>query len=111
MIQRLARLHRNLVDVLLHASADVQQQDQRHRLVAVRKGDNRLRLAFIGDREVALGEILDQLVAVRHLNVHAHVRHAGFERRSGLIGLIDCRRRGFCVDSGRPHPEPAEALG
>ncbi len=81
MIQRLARLHRNLVDILLHAPADVQQQDQRHRLVTVRERDNRLRLAFIGDREVALGKILDQLVALGHLDVHAHVRYAGFEGR------------------------------
>ena len=88
MIQRLARLLSNLVDVLLHASADVEQQDQRHGFIAVREGNYGLRLAFIGDGEVALGKILDQLVAFGHLHVHSHVRHTGFEDGSGLRGLV-----------------------
>ncbi len=100
MVQRFARFHRNLVDILLHASTHVQQQDQRHRLVTVREGNNRLRLAFIGEREVAHGKILDQPVTLHHLDVHAHIRHAGFERRRLFGGLL-CIRRGFCVDLRR----------
>ena len=103
MIQRVARLHRNLVDIFLHAPADVQQQDQSHRLVAVRERHNRLRLALIGDGEIALAQILDQLVAVGHLDVHPHVRHAGLERRSGPT------RSGWSKRSARASPSDRSA--
>ena len=101
MIQRFARFHRNLIDVFLHASTHVQQQNQRHWFVAVRKGDNRLRLPFIGHREVTLAEIFDELVALGDLHVHPHIRNAGFKRRGWLHGLVDVRRRGFCINLSR----------
>ena len=75
-------------------------------LVAVRKRDYRLRLAFIGHREVGLVEILDQLVAIGDLNVHPHIGNAGFERRSSLDCrlCVRCRARGVelrCINLSR----------
>ena len=98
MVQRVARFRRNLVDILLHASADIQQQDQIEGLVAVRERDNRLRLALIGERKVIFGEILDQIVTFRHLHIHAHVGHAGFKGGCWRRTLLDVLRRVFSID-------------
>ena len=57
-----------------------------------------MRLALIGDSEVALGEILNQVVTFRHLDVDAHVRDAGFKCRRRFCGLNILGRRGFRVD-------------
>ena len=54
-----------------------------------------MRLAFVGHREVALGEVFDQIVAFGHLDVHAHVRYPGFERRGLLHRLLHALWRRF----------------
>ena len=55
-----------------------------------------------------LGEILDQVVAFGHLDVHAHVRHAGFEGRGRLPG---CSRFVAPLSPLLQRPERPEALG
>ena len=43
----------------------------------MRKIANRLRLSFVGDREILSLQTLHRLLALHHFDIHTHVGHAG----------------------------------
>ena len=78
-MQGVASRFRHLLDVLAHAAADVEQQQQRERFSLTREVSDVLRHPLILDNEVGLGEIRDQLIVFRDLNDDTDVGDTGFE--------------------------------
>ena len=88
MLQRFAGGLRDLVDILLHAPADIEQQNNIQPLLAVRERNDALRQILIGHDEVVLGQPIDEILSFGDLNIHSNVGYSSLEhwRRRLLRG-------------------------
>lgn len=87
--QRFPRGGGNVLDPTLHASADIQQKNERKRLGIVTEVGDGLRLALVGDGEILLRKVRDDLAGFGDLYIYLNVCDAGAKNRS--LGDFLCR--------------------